>query len=30
MALTDLVDLGGGRLALVGPRGAAVTHILPR
>jgi photosystem II stability/assembly factor-like uncharacterized protein len=30
MPLTDLVDLGGGRLALVGPRGAAVTHVLPR
>lgn len=30
MPLTDLVDLGGGRLALVGPRGAAITHILTR
>ena len=27
--LTALVDLGRGRLALVGPRGAAVTHVLP-
>ena len=30
MPLTDFVDLGGGRLALVGPRGAALTHIVSR